>query len=157
MWWDSYGSSLLAAQLAFNQRLMGVAWSALTEVIVANTVPNVINVERDLLIPYAVTGTSQQMVPGYDYTTENAVATVVCTLPVLCDKGKVMRITGVGVGGWALALNANQIVHFGNLDTTTGVTGGISSNARYDSITIRCVVANLEFSVIASQGSMEVV
>ena len=156
-WWSMNGAPDTTGIYYDPARNGGVLFSALSGIVVAVKQPSIVNVERDSLIPAAVTGTSQAMVPGYDYTSENAATAVAFTLPALCDKGRVMRITGVAVGGWALALNANQIVHFGNLDTTTGVTGGISSKARYDSITLRCVVANLEFSIVASQGSMEVV
>lgn len=101
-----------------------------------------------------VLSATQDMAPDNGYTA-NSASLITFTLPAVCAYGKYMRIGGVGAGGWKIAQNANQVIHYGNVDTTTGVTGYLASSNRYDCIELLCVVEDLEFLVIAGpQGSL---
>lgn len=102
-----------------------------------------------------VTGTSQSMAVNTAYTANNA-ALVTLTLPSTVAVGDEIRVMGLGAGGWKIAQNASQVIHFGNTDTTVGVAGAISSKHRYDTIMIKCVIANTTFDVVASQGNFDV-
>ena len=102
-----------------------------------------------------VTGTSQAMSVNTAYVANNA-ALVTLTLPATAALGTEMRVMGLGAGGWKIAQNASQLIHFGNTDTTTGVAGAISSKHRYDTLMIKCVVADTTFDVVASQGNFDV-
>jgi photosystem II stability/assembly factor-like uncharacterized protein len=61
-----------------------------------------------------VTGTTQQAAPNTGYLANNA-AQVVITLPSAPAKGDVVRVTGVGAGGWKMAQNAGQSILTKNL------------------------------------------
>lgn len=102
-----------------------------------------------------VTGTTQSAAEDQSYGANNA-ARVVFTLPTTSAIGSEIEVTGIGAGGWRVAQNANQIIHFGSLDTTTGVTGKIESTQQRDAVKLKCVVANLEWNVVSSIGNIDV-
>jgi hypothetical protein len=61
-------------------------------------------------------------------------------------------VQGKGAGGWKIAQNAGQTIHFGNVDTTTGATGYLASTNRYDSIQLLCITANTDWAIMTTQG-----
>jgi hypothetical protein len=103
-----------------------------------------------------VTGTTQSMLADNGYIANNA-SLITFTLPATCAIGKTMRIGGNGAGGWRIAQNSGQIIHVGDTDTTTGVSGQLNSTHRRDAVELLCVVANTEFVVISSVGTLDVV
>lgn len=79
------------------------------------------------------------------------------TLPTTAALYSEIEITGTTIGMWKLAQNANQTIHFGSLNTTTGASGYLEATGQYDCIKIRCTVANLDFVVVQSVGTITVV
>jgi len=59
-----------------------------------------------------VTGTSQQAQPNTGYLA-NSPAQVTVTLPVSPSLGSIVRVSGVGAGGWLIAQNAGQSIQTG--------------------------------------------
>lgn len=102
-----------------------------------------------------VTGTSQTAVVGNAYITNN-VGLVTVTLPTTAAVGSVIRIVGKGTGGWKVAQNLLEIIHFGSSDTTIGTGGSLASTHRRDVVELVCVVADNEWSVISSVGNITV-
>lgn len=102
-----------------------------------------------------VTGTSDTFEAQNGYITNNA-GLVTLTLPSTCAVGDYFRVAGLGAGGWAVAQNASQTIHFGNMDTTTGVGGSLASTNRYDCLEFLCVATNNEFLVLSSVGNITV-
>ena len=102
-----------------------------------------------------VTTTSQSAAVNNGYTTNNA-ALVTVTIPTSCAVGDTVQVSGVGAGGWQIAQNASEIIHFGNMDTTTGTGGYLASTHRRDSVELVCVVANTEWNVIKSVGNITI-
>jgi hypothetical protein len=103
-----------------------------------------------------VSGTSTTMAANNSYRPNNA-ALCTLTLPTTAALGTIIRVVGVGAGGWRIAQNASQQIFFGNLSSTIGVGGRLDSTHRRDSVTLQCVTANNEFQVIASVGNIDVV
>jgi hypothetical protein len=103
-----------------------------------------------------VTTTSQSAAVDNGYIANNA-SRVVVTLPSTASLWAVVRIVGKGAGGWEIAQNANQIIHFIGSDTTTGTGGSISSTNKYDSVEIVCIVTDNEWIVISSMGNITIV
>ena len=60
-----------------------------------------------------VSGTSQQAQPNTGYIVNNS-AQVTITLPTSPNVGDIVRISGVGAGGWKVAQNSGQAVLAGN-------------------------------------------
>lgn len=67
-----------------------------------------------------VTGTSQQAQSNTGYLADNA-ARVTITLPASPAIGDLIRISGAGSGGWAIAQNAGQTVRTQGIPTGSGV------------------------------------
>lgn len=103
-----------------------------------------------------VTGTSQSASINNGYVTNNA-GLVTVTIPTTAAVGSVVRIAGKGAGGWKVAQNASEIIHFGTVDTTTGTGGSLASTDTNDAVELLCIVANTEWMVISSQGNITIV
>lgn len=100
-----------------------------------------------------VTGTTQAMAVNNGYTANNA-GVVTLTLPSTAAYGSIVAVVGKGAGGWTIAQNSGQIIHFGSVNTTSGVGGSLSSTNQYDVIFLLCTVANTDFTVTRSQGNI---
>ena len=78
------------------------------------------------------------------------------TLPATAALYSEIEIDGYTAGMWKLTQASGQTIHFGSIDTTTGTGGYIEATNKYDSVKIRCVVADTEFLVISSVGTLTV-
>ena len=101
-----------------------------------------------------VSGTTQTIVSNNRYIPNNA-ALCTLTLPATSVVGDRVLVTGRGAGGWRVAQLASQIIH-GTTDSTTGTGGRLDSTARYDSIELVCVVANLEWVIQSVKGTVTI-
>ncbi len=102
-----------------------------------------------------ITGATQAQVDNA-YVTNNA-SRVVVTLPPVADQFSTIRIVGKGAGGWMLAQNAGQTVHFSGESTTTGTAGSLASQEIFDSIEIVCITQNTDFSVMNCIGNITLI
>jgi hypothetical protein len=101
-----------------------------------------------------VTDATAAAAPNYGYLINRATK-VTITLPVTAAVGDTLEIVGgVAAGGWHLAQNANQVVHFGTISTTTGTGGYLEATDHRDCIKLVCVVANTEWEVFSSIGNI---
>lgn len=103
-----------------------------------------------------VTGTSQAAAVNSGYIANNA-ALVTITLPDTAALGSIVRVCGKGAGGWRVAQNAGETIHFLGQDTTTGVGGYLESNNTYASIELLCTVADTEWTVLTASGNIDIV
>lgn len=103
-----------------------------------------------------VSGTTQAMAVNQGYITTNGSKTTL-TLPATATQGARVEIVGNGLGGWRLAQNSGQTIHFNSVDTTAGTGGYIESTNRYNSISLVCVLANTDWVVVASSGAFTTV
>lgn len=89
----------------------------------------------------------------------NKASLLTLTLPTTSAIGDIIEVAGMNIDlGWKIAQNANQVIHFGTSDTTTGTGGSLASTKKYDSIRIVCNIANLEWIVMpGTQGNITVV
>lgn len=88
------------------------------------------------------------------YVMDDGSTLITATLPSIAALGNTITVQGFGSGLWTIAQNANQMIHFGAITTTTGTGGSISSNGQYDSVTLVCVKTNTDFAVMASVGNL---
>lgn len=101
-------------------------------------------------------GTSVAAAPNHGYVNTNAALTTI-TLPVTASLGTAIEIMGEGTAGWTIAQNAGQNIQYGNISTTIGVGGSLSSSNRYDTVRIICRLADTTWSVVSSVGVLNVV
>lgn len=90
-------------------------------------------------------------------TLANKSSLLVLTLPASCAVGKTIRVAGMNAGLWKIAQNASQYIKFGNLTTTVGVGGYLASMLTYDAVELVCIVADLGFTVVSSQGVITII
>jgi hypothetical protein len=102
-----------------------------------------------------VTGTSQAAAVNTGYILNNA-GLVTLTLPSTAAVGQIVEAAGKGSGGWRIAQNAGQTIHFGSANTTTGAGGRLDSTNRYDCVRLLCTTANTDFTVLSSVGNISV-
>ncbi len=100
--------------------------------------------------------TAATLLPNTAYRPTNASLTVF-TLPPVCEEGATFSIEGSGTGGWSIAQAAGQRVIYGDVSSTTGVAGSVSSLHERDVIKLRCIVANTTYQVISTIGNIEVI
>lgn len=93
-----------------------------------------------------VTTTTQSMAANNGYSANNA-SLVTLTLPATCAFGATLAVSGFGAGGWLIAQNSGQTMHFNGINTTTGAGGSLASTSRYDVVYLLCAVANTDFVV----------
>jgi hypothetical protein len=79
---------------------------------------------------------------------------ITATLPASAAVGDIIGIVGSGSGGWIIAQNSGQTIHFGNQNTTTGAGGSLASTNRYDCLEIICNVTDTDFVVRSSMGNI---
>lgn len=100
-----------------------------------------------------VTGTSQAMAISNGYIANNA-GLVTLTLPAVAALGSVVRVAGKGTGLWSIAQNSGQTIHFGSVNTTTGVGGSLAAILRYDCVELLCTTANTDWTVLSVIGNL---
>lgn len=106
-----------------------------------------------------VTGTTQNIVKGSGYISDNA-AQVVYTLPETASVGDIFEITGIGLGGWAIESNAlavKQSITFGSdisVESSNNAITLVQSVGIYDSVMVICSdPANGLWNIINNVGS----
>lgn len=100
-----------------------------------------------------VSGTSQAMLSNNGYIANNA-GLVTLTLPVTSTVGDEIDIIGKGAGGWTIAQGAGQQLVIGNVSSTVGAGGSVSSTNAKDSLQIICTAANTEWTILGAPQSL---
>lgn len=116
---------------------------------------NSINLEISGGIEWVKVIASQTMEINHGYIPNDA-GLITLTLPATAAVGDIIEIAGLGAGGWKIAQNAGQTIHYNSNDTTAGVAGYLSSTNRYNAIAIVCTVADTEFVVKSSCGNITI-
>lgn len=103
-------------------------------------------------------GTPVALVAAHGYVQANAGAGLTTfNLPASAALGTEIEILGESSGGWTIAQGAGQSIQYGNIATTIGAGGSLSSSNRYDTVTLKCRVADVTWSVVGSVGVLSVV
>ena len=97
------------------------------------------------------------MVANTGYTSDDGASLVTFTLPTTSAIGDFVEINGKGSGLYTIAQASGQQIHFGNIASTSGATGTVSSTLQYDCIKLRCITANTIWVVVSSVGNFTIV
>lgn len=97
------------------------------------------------------------ILPAAKYIVSNGASLTTFTLPATALVGTEFEICGMSSGGWTIAQNLGQSINFGNLATTSGTGGSLSSTNKNDFVHVVCVTANTTWTVIGSIGNLTVV
>lgn len=98
----------------------------------------------------SVAGTTQAASVNTIYLIANASQTTV-TLPATAAIGSIVGIDGLGAAGWIMTANTGQTINIGQTATSSG--GTVTSAAANNCITVRCVVANTTWTMVAGGPS----
>jgi hypothetical protein len=101
------------------------------------------------------TTTTQAMAANTGYISNNA-ALSTFTLPAVAAVGNRVAVQGAGAGGFTIAQNAAQTIHFGTSVTTAGTGGSIASTNQFDHLEMICITANTTWAAYAAQGNLTV-
>lgn len=154
----THSSGLLTSNvdIVVPDEVYGSGWNGNLEVPTKNAVYDKIESLSTGITWNEVTGTSQSAAVNNGYILNNS-SLVTLTLPSTAAQGSIIEVAGKGSGGWKIAQNASQTIHFGNTNTTTGTGGSLASTNQYDSLTILCITANTDFIVLSSVGNITIV
>ena len=100
-----------------------------------------------------ITTPAQLLASNNGYIANNA-GGVTFTLPPISSVGDMIRITGISAGGFKIAQTAGQTIYFGIAQTTTGITGLLTSSTNRDSLQMVCVVANSSWNIVNAVGNL---
>ena len=102
------------------------------------------------------TGATTALEVAHGYVMNNNTL-ITATLPATAAQFSTIIITGKGVGGWLIAQNAGQTIHYLGSDSTLGVGGSLASTNSYDCLELVCIAANTSFVVRNSVGNLTIV
>jgi len=112
--------------------------------------PNItVTIQNTQSNAFNVTATSASMIHFGTYIANNA-GLVTLTLPSTARAGSIIRVLGLGAGGWKIAQNAGQSIMVGGVESTVGAVGSVESANRYDSMKIICISADTKWSVLGN-------
>ena len=103
-----------------------------------------------------ITTNSFNLLKNNGYITNN-ISLIIGTLPLTASLGDTFRICGKGSGGWKIAQNPGQIIKYNGLSSASGIGGYIKSTGIDDCIEILCTATNTTFTVISSQGILNII
>ena len=107
-------------------------------------------------VPWSVITVDTTAVVNRGYFT-NKSTRLILTLPTTAAVGSVLRVSGMTAGGWRIAQNASEVIHFGKTDTIVGVNGYLESTLARDSVELICCVTDNEWNVVSSIGNITIV
>lgn len=104
-----------------------------------------------------VTATTKAAEVNYGYLVDNA-SQVDVSLPTTAAQLTILRVKGLGAGGWKISQAAGQsIVWDESSSTTTGAGGYLESTDDNDAVELICTTADTTWAVLSSMGNITVV
>lgn len=79
------------------------------------------------------------------------------SLPATSLVGDIIEVTLDGSAGWTITQGAGQQIRLGNLQTTAGVGGSLTSTQQGDTFRMVCSVTNLKWNILSSMGNPTIV
>lgn len=76
------------------------------------------------------------------------------TLPGTCAIGDTVEVMGLGSGKWKVVAGSGDTIRFGTVVSKSG--GDILATNQYDSVILRCSVANTSWRVVSAVGEITV-
>jgi hypothetical protein len=101
--------------------------------------------------------TPVNLIANMSYVSDTGATLTSFTLPTTAAFGTIIQVAGKSSGGWAIAQNTGQTIHFGNVSTTTGASGSLSSSNQNDYVRLLCTTSNTTWNVIGSIGNITIV
>jgi len=90
-------------------------------------------------------------------TVNSKVALLTMSLPAASAVNTVIKLVGLGAGGWTITQGANQQILVGDTNTTLGAGGTLSSTDAGDCLSMICTTTDLVWRVFNMVGNLTVV
>jgi len=107
--------------------------------------------------PWNVISASQTLAVNNGYICVSPGGALSLALPATSALGDIIEVTLDGATSWAITQAAGQQIRFGNIQTTAGAGGSITSTLPGDTIRMVCQTANLKWNILSSVGNLTVV
>lgn len=108
-------------------------------------------------LTWSTISASQALATNNGYICISPGGALALSLPAASSRGDVIEITLDGATSFAITQGAGQSIRIGNLTTTAGVGGSLTTTMQGDSIYLVCQTANLKWNVLSSMGNFTVV
>ncbi len=99
---------------------------------------------------------SQAMAANSGYVCVSGAA-LSLSLPTTAIVGQEIQITLAGATSFTITQGAGQSIRLGNVSTTAGVGGSLTSTAQGDTVWLVCIIANTRWGVFSSIGNLTIV
>jgi len=118
---------------------------------------NTITISNSSSATWSTISASQTLVVGNGYFCVSPGGALSLALPAVSSVGNMIRVVLDGSTSFTITQSAGQQIRVGNLATTAGVGGSLTSTQQGDSIHLVCRTANLYWVVVSSMGNFTVV
>lgn len=118
---------------------------------------NQLHVIGSIILHWNVVSTNQVGASNNGYVFVSPGGALTISLPAVSAVGDEFIVTLDGATSFQVTQAAGQQVRLGNLATTAGVGGSLTSTQQGDTLTMVCSVANLKWNVLSSMGNPIVV
>lgn len=108
-------------------------------------------------ITWQTISASQTLAIDHGYICVSPGGALALLLPPVSALGDIIEITLDGATSFSITQGAGQQIRIGNVATTAGVGGSITTTQQGDSIRMVCQTANLKWNVLSSMGNPTVV
>lgn len=108
-------------------------------------------------LTWQVITASQTLVVEHGYICVSPGGALALLLPPVSVLGDIIEVTLDGATSFSITQGAGQQIKIGNLSTTSGAGGSISSTQQGDTLRLVCQTANLKWNVLSSMGNPTVV
>jgi hypothetical protein len=108
-------------------------------------------------LTWSTISASQALLSNHGYICVSPGGALALSLPAASTLGDIIEINLDGATSFAITQAAGQSVRIGNLSTTIGVGGSLTTTMQGDSIRLVCQTANLKWNVLSSMGNFTVV
>jgi hypothetical protein len=118
---------------------------------------NTITVHAPGALDWSTITASQTLAVHHGYICISPGGALSLLLPAASTVGDIIEVTLSGATSFAITQAAGQQVRMGNITTTAGAGGSITSTAQGDTLRMVCTVADLSWQVISSMGNLTIV
>lgn len=106
---------------------------------------------------WQIISASQTLVVDDRYICVSPGGSLALLLPPVSQLGDMLEVTLDGATSFAITQRAGQSVRLGNVSTTVGVGGSLTTTQQGDSIRLVCQTANLKWNVLSTIGNFTIV
>jgi hypothetical protein len=118
---------------------------------------NTITIAVNSGLTWQTISSNQSLTSGNGYFCVAPGGALSLILPAISFLGDEIEITVDGATSFTITQRAGQSIRLGNVTTTSGVGGSLSSTQQGDAIRMICQTANLKWNVMSAEGNLIII